>query len=170
MQTRSLNLNMDEDKTQPESPPLPMTGPLDGGIHDTFILGKNRSLASMLDKRPAKATDSLLPHTDVTLLVRGIPEHIRISEEKAVVLGRMDHRAKSLQPDVDLTPYGATTRGVSRIHARLFMQDKHLYVTDLHSTNGTYIAGKRLTPEVPAQLSNGMEFLLGSLMIQVVFE
>jgi hypothetical protein len=170
MQTRSFNLNMDEDKTQPEGPALPMTGPLDAGIHDTFILGKNRSLASMLDKRPGKTSDSLLPHTDVTLVVRGLPEHIRISDEKGVVLGRMDHRAKSLKPDVDLTPYGATTRGVSRVHARLHMQDKHLYVTDLHSTNGTYIAGKRLTPEVPAQLSNGMEFLLGSLMIQVVFE
>lgn len=164
-------LKMDDDQTNPQPPPLPHTGPLDAtGAHDTFILGKNRSLRSMLDKRPAKATDSLLPHTEVTLLVRGIPEHILLADDKSVVLGRMDHRTKGFQPDVDLTPYGATMRGVSRIHARLFMQDKHLYVADLHSTNGTFIAGKRLPPETPTRLNNGSEMLLGSLMIQVVFE
>lgn len=168
MNTRSLK--MDEDKTQPEASPLPMTGPLDAGAHDTFILGKNLSLRSMLEKRPAKSGDSVLPHTDVTLLVRGIPEHVVVSDEQTVVLGRVDHRTKGLQPDLDLTPYGATTRGVSRIHARLFMKDNHLYVADLHSTNGTYLAGKRLEPDVPMALSNGAEMLLGSLMVQVLFE
>jgi hypothetical protein len=168
MNTRSLK--MDEDKTQPESQPLPMTGPLDAGAHDTFILGKNLSLRSMLEKRPAKASDSLLPHTEVTLLVRGIPEHVVVSDEKTVVLGRMDMRSKGLQPDLDLTPYGATMRGVSRIHARLFMKDKHLYIADMHSTNGTYIAGKRLEADVATALNNGAEVLLGSLMIQVIFE
>ena len=92
MNTRSLK--MDEDKTQPESLPLPMTGPLDVGAHDTFILGKNLSLRSMLEKRPAKSGDSVLPHTEVTLLVRGIPEHVVVSDEKPVVLGRMDLRTK----------------------------------------------------------------------------
>jgi pSer/pThr/pTyr-binding forkhead associated (FHA) protein len=168
MSTRRVN--MDDDKTQPDGPELPMTGPLDLGAHDTFILGKNRSLRSMLDKRPAKPTDSTLPHTDVTLLVRGIPEHIIVSEEKSVVLGRMDMGNKGIQPDLDLNPYGATMRGVSRIHARLYMQDKHLYIVDLHSTNGTYVAGKRLEADTPTSLSNGAEVLLGSLMIQVVFE
>jgi len=161
---------MDDDKTQPEGPQLPMTGPLDLGAHDTFILGKNRSLRSMLEKRPAKPTDSTLPHTDVTLLVRGIPEHIFVSEEKSVVLGRMDMGNRGIQPDLDLNPYGATMRGVSRIHARLYMQDKHLYIVDMHSTNGTYVAGKRLEADTPTSLSNGAEVLLGSLMIQVVFD
>jgi hypothetical protein len=168
MSTRRIN--MDDDKTQPEGPELPMTGPLDLGAHDTFILGKNRSLRSMLEKRPAQSTDSTLPHTAVTLLVRGIPEHIMVSDEKSVVLGRMDMGNKGIQPDLDLNPYGATMRGVSRIHARLYMQDKHLYIVDMHSTNGTYVAGKRLEADTPISLSNGAEVLLGSLMIQVVFE
>ena len=168
MNTRSLK--MDEDKTQPETSQLPMTGPLEIGAQDTFILGRNRSLRSMLEKRPVKGADSLLPHTEVTLLVRGIPEHVVVSDEKSVVLGRMDHGAKGMQPDLDLNPYGATVRGVSRIHARLSMQDKHLYIADLHSTNGTFIAGKRLEPDAPTLLHNGAEVLLGSLMVQVVFE
>lgn len=168
MSTRRIK--MEDDKTQPEPPMMPQTGPLDLGTHDTFILGKNRSLRSMLDKRPAKSTDSLLPHTDVTLLVRGIPEHIVVSDDKSIVLGRMDMGNKGIQPDLDLNPYGATMRGVSRIHARLFMQDKHLYIVDLHSTNGTYLAGKRLEADTPTRLSNGAEVLLGSLLIQIVFE
>ena len=168
MSTRRIK--MDDDKTQPDGPEMPMTGPLDLGAHDTFILGKNRSLRSMLEKRPPKSTDTLLPHTDVTLLVRGIPEHIIVSEDKSVVLGRMDMGNKGIQPDLDLNPYGATMRGVSRIHARLYMQDKHLHIVDMHSTNGTYLAGKRLEADAPTRLSNGAEVLLGSLMIQVVFE
>jgi pSer/pThr/pTyr-binding forkhead associated (FHA) protein len=168
--TNTRSLKMDDDQTQLEPPMMPQTGPLDLGAHDTFILGKNRSLRSMLDKRPAKETDSTLPHTEVTLLVRGIPEHVIVSDEKSVIMGRMDMGNKGLQPDLDLNPYGATMRGVSRVHARLFRQEKHLYITDLHSTNGTYIAGKRLEPDVPTRLSNGVEVLLGSLLIQVVFE
>ena len=168
MSTKRIKL--EDDKTQPEPPQMPMTGPLDLNAHDTFILGKNRSLASMMEKRPAKNGDSTLPHTEVTLLVRGIPEHIMISDEKSVVLGRMDMGNKNVQPDLDLNPYGATMRGVSRIHARLFMKDKQLYIVDLHSTNGTYLAGKRLEADTPTQVSNGAEILLGSLMIQVVFD
>lgn len=168
MSTRRIK--MDDDKTQPDGPQLPMTAPLELGAHDTFILGKNRSLRSMLDKSPAKSTDSLLPHTDVTLLVRGIPEHIVVSDEKSVVLGRMDMGNKGIQPDLDLSPYGATMRGVSRIHARLYMQNRHLYIVDLHSTNGTYLAGKRLEADTPTRLSNGAEVLLGSLLVQVAFE
>lgn len=169
MDTRRID--MEDDKTQPEPPMMPQTGPLDvNNAHDTFILGKNRSLRSMLDKRPAKSGDSEMPHTNVTLLVRGIPEHLAVSDEKSIILGRSDMGNKGIQPDLDLTPYGATMRGVSRMHARLFMQDKHLYIVDLHSTNGTYIAGKRLEADTPTKLSNGAEMLLGSLLIQVVFE
>jgi hypothetical protein len=163
---------MDDENTKPDSPTIPQknTGQLDMGIHDTFILGKNRSLRSMLEKSPTNEGDSVLPHTDVTLMIRGIPEHVMVSEEKPVVLGRLDHGTKGLQPDVDLNPYGATMRGVSRVHARLFIQDKHLYIADLGSKNGTFIGGKRLDPDVPYGLSNGAEVLLGSLMFQVMFE
>ena len=169
MNTRSIN--MDDENTKPDSPTIPQnTGSLDLGIHDTFILGKNRSLRSMLEKDPANGSDSVLPHTDVTLMIRGIPEHIAVSEEKPAVLGRLDHGTKGAQPDVDLNPYGATMRGVSRLHARLFIQDKHLFIIDLGSKNGTFIAGKRIEPNVPYGLSNGAEVLLGSLMFQVVFE
>jgi pSer/pThr/pTyr-binding forkhead associated (FHA) protein len=159
-----------EDESTQLNPPVQQTGRLDGGIQDTFILGKNRSLRAMLDKRPPRTVDRSLPQQEVTLLFRGIPEHLTITEDLSVIIGRADLKMRGFQPDVDLSPYGAHTRGVSRVHARLFLENKRLFIADLYSTNGTYIAGKRLEPNDPYRLHNGVEVLLGSLMMQVVFE
>jgi hypothetical protein len=65
--------------------------------------------------------------------------------------------------EIDLTPYGAMDRGVSRHHALLHLADDHLYLTDLQSTNGTYVAGQRLEPDTPTVVHKGDEVLLGRL-------
>lgn len=48
-------------------------------------------------------------------------------------------------PDLDLTPYGATTKGVSRLHATLRPSETGLTLIDNKSTNGTYVNKTRLT-------------------------
>lgn len=46
---------------------------------------------------------------------------------------------------------------VSRIHARLELREGAIYLTDLHSTNGTFQNGVRLLPERPYLLQSGDE-------------
>ncbi len=54
--------------------------------------------------------------------------------------------------------YGA----VSRHHARFDHTDAGWLVTDLESTNGTFLNGQRLAPATPTPLSNGQEIRFGS--------
>ena len=121
-----------------------------------------------------KATDeSMLPHgqRELILVIRGMVERVPLPPNGEIILGRLDPKASPYadRPDVDLTPYGALERGVSRLHARLHVEDSQVFLTDLDSTNGTFLADKRLEGDVPTQLKTGTEFLLGRLALQVLF-
>jgi pSer/pThr/pTyr-binding forkhead associated (FHA) protein len=56
------------------------------------------------------------------------------------------------QPSNDLVLSDAA---VSSNHARLNVDGGVLTVVDLNSTNGTFVNGQRLTPQVPAPLRTG---------------
>lgn len=68
-----------------------------------------------------------------------------------VTVGRLPEKA-------DLVIPVAT---VSGLHARIRKKDGNLLVTDLDSTNGTFIDDKRLTPGVVATLSPGSRVTFG---------
>lgn len=105
---------------------------------------------------------------EVIMVIRGMVERVFLSEKLSIVIGRTDLGARS-RPDIDLTAYGALDRGVSRAHARLHLESNKLYITDLGSTNGTFLAGKRLNPNQPEAIRKGDELLLGRLAVQVMF-
>jgi len=105
---------------------------------------------------------------EVVLLIRGMPERLVMEENKTYMLGRFD-TGKYTATDIDLTPYGAIDRGVSRQHAILHLEDNSLYITDLDSTNGTFVGGQRLEPHEPTIIHKGDEVLLGRLAIQIMF-
>jgi pSer/pThr/pTyr-binding forkhead associated (FHA) protein len=50
---------------------------------------------------------------------------------------------------------------ISRSHARFTVAEGSVTVTDLGSANGTFVAGERLEPNVPAELTTGTAFTLG---------
>lgn len=52
--------------------------------------------------------------------------------------------------------------GVSRIHCRLEMRNDQLILTDLNSTYGTLVHGKRIPAGMPVALKTGSAFSLGS--------
>jgi FHA domain-containing protein len=68
------------------------------------------------------------------------PIGLEIDEE--ITIGRT---TGEVFPDLDLTPYGATTKGVSRLHAMLRPTESGLTLIDNKSTNGTYVNKTRLT-------------------------
>lgn len=108
------------------------------------------------------------PEREVILVIRGMVERVVMTPNVIYKLGRFELGLKN--PDeIDLTPYGATDRGVSRLHAQMHVDGDNLYVTDLGSTNGTYLGGKRLNPDEPTAVKKGDELLLGRLAVQVMF-
>lgn len=137
--------------------------------HDTFIVENKLVLRRMLGLETVEE-EAATPTPDkvIMLLIRGMTERLVLANDLAAVVGRADLGA-GFKPDVDLTPYGATARGVSRTHARLQLKDHQLFITDLGSANGTFIGTEKLTPNEAYQVHSGSSLLLGALAVQIMF-
>ncbi|MCS6870471.1 MAG: FHA domain-containing protein [Anaerolineae bacterium] len=92
---------------------------------------------------------------------------LNLTIKETLIVGR--RAAGEQAPDVDLSPFGAEEHGVSRRHLQLKRRGSLIYVTDLHSTNHTYLNGRRLIPEGDRLLRSGDEIRLGRLRIRVRF-
>lgn len=87
-----------------------------------------------------------------------------------ITIGRNDP-ATNERRDLDLTPFGAVERGVSRRHATIVRKDgTSLQITDNNSANGTYLNGQRLVPNQARILRDGDEVRFGRLVITVHFQ
>jgi len=104
---------------------------------------------------------------NLVLVIRGMVERFPLRSDLSIVLGRKV--AGSESADFDLSPYGALDRGVSRRHARIFVRNKQLWVTDLNSTNGTFLNGEQLKPNEANQLHRSSELRIGRLSLEVLF-
>ena len=82
-------------------------------------------------------------------------------------LGRLSE-GQPVIPDLDLSPYQAYAAGVSRLHASLKRDGKRVAIMDLGSANGTYVNGKRLTPQTERLLNHGDVVALGKFKFQVL--
>ena len=72
-------------------------------------------------------------------------------------------------PDVDLTSCGAVRHGVSRLHAAIEIKDDTVFITDLGSTNGTYLNARKLSPGESRIVCSGDEVCFGNLMAHLYF-
>jgi pSer/pThr/pTyr-binding forkhead associated (FHA) protein len=86
-----------------------------------------------------------------------------------MILGRADSSSPR-QPDIDLTPFGALEKGVSRMHAAIEKSDDVLTLVDMGSSNGTHLNGQRLRPDQPRVLRDGDEVRLGKLVAHIYFK
>jgi pSer/pThr/pTyr-binding forkhead associated (FHA) protein/type IV secretory pathway ATPase VirB11/archaellum biosynthesis ATPase len=82
-----------------------------------------------------------------------------------VVLGRA-HGGDVDQPDCDLSALDPQAR-VSRQHALLDVSNGRLLITDLESTNGTWLDGRRLEARQPTEVGATAELVLGNLPVTV---
>ncbi len=116
---------------------------------------------------PTRRTTSL-GATDVALFIGTDNKPLIITLTTQTILGRYTPRSMS-QPRIDLTPYGAFEKGISRVHAILRRTTGHLIVEDLASSNGTWLNGVRLQPYIPRPLYSGDHLRLGLLDIEIRF-
>ncbi|MBA4379195.1 MAG: hypothetical protein C0393_00630 [Anaerolinea sp.] len=91
-----------------------------------------------------------------------------LAERMEFSLGRVSE-GQPIMPDIDLTPYKAYDKGVSRLHAILRRVKNRIVIMDLGSSNGTYVNGIRLLPQVEHVLAHGDTIHLGKLKIQILF-
>jgi hypothetical protein len=107
--------------------------------------------------------------SSIMIHIRDIAEPVMLRPAKRTVFGRADASSPQ-KPDIDLTPYGALEKGVSRIHAAIYRSDDTLTLVDMGSANGTHLNGQRLIADQPRILRDGDEIRLGKLIAHVYFK
>jgi pSer/pThr/pTyr-binding forkhead associated (FHA) protein len=105
----------------------------------------------------------------IIIHVRDVVDPILLEPADETTLGRAD-AATGTRPGVDLTPFGAQEKGVSRIHAAIRRGDETLTLIDLGSVNGTHLNGQRLVPNQPRVLRDGDEIRLGKMVCHIYFK
>lgn len=81
------------------------------------------------------------------------------------LIGRADP-VRGVFPEIDLGAYGGDQSGVSRRHARLISQGDRFFISDLNSTNFTFLNGERLQADQLYPLANGDEIRFGLLAVE----
>lgn len=131
------------------------------------IPADNQPLPPLDRKKTAEYSKDLNTWASLHLLDSG--QILPLGDRSEFTLGRVSE-AQPIMPDVDLTPYQAYANGVSRLHAVLKREGKHVFVMDLGSSNGTYLNGKRLSPNVDQSINHGDMLALGKLKIQILLK
>ena len=127
-----------------------------------------------IHRRPGKllGTSPTKAHTvrlkTLSIHIQDAVRPIVLDSESQVTLGRIGLN-NAERPDLDLAPYGALEKGVSRRHAMIEIAHGSAFLRDLHSRNGTYLNGQQLPPYEPRALCDGDEIRLGTLAIHVYF-
>jgi hypothetical protein len=89
------------------------------------------------------------------------------SDPKEFTLGRLSDN-QPIEPDIDLSPYKAFDNGVSRLHAVIRYKEGDVVIVDVGSSNGTYINGVRILPNIEHPLRHGDIVALGKLKMQII--
>src|SRR5258708_4036593 len=87
---------------------------------------------------------------------------VQLDVTTQISIGRSDILEGHI-PGLDLTPFGARDKGISRRHALLSGAEGGLYIRDLNSTNGTRLNGFTLHANEPYKISQGDEIEFGHL-------
>jgi hypothetical protein len=92
-----------------------------------------------------------------------------LSDRNEFTLGRISD-GQPIMPDIDLSPYHAYANGVSRLHAVVKRSEDNIILMDLGSSNGSYLNGKRILPNVEQILRHGDVVMFGKLKIQILLK
>ncbi len=99
------------------------------------------------------------------LIVEADNQEFDLSGKDNIMIGRED-AVSNIFPDVDLTPHGGEEGGVSRLHARIFIENGQYMLEDENSTNFTFLNRQRLTGKTPTPLHDNDEIKLGRVLLR----
>jgi hypothetical protein len=99
------------------------------------------------------------------LIVEADNQEFDLSGKDNITIGREDI-VSNIYPDVDLTPHGGEEGGVSRLHARIFLENGQYLLEDENSTNFTFLNRQRLAAKTPTPLHDNDEVRLGRVLLR----
>ena len=111
------------------------------------------------------------PGFHVVLQLNDADKQLRITAEmleQPVVIGRRDPMTDQV-PEANLDDFAGYRMGVSRKHAMVEVKNGTLTVTDLGSSNGTYLNGNRLAARQPEVVLDRDMLRVGQVLLKVMF-
>lgn len=136
-------------------------------LYDSLLGRAHTKQLADYDTRELDAADDLPSHRPIVLFIADDIDPIAVERTSDVIIGRSED---DVVVRVDLGPYGAQDKGVSRQHARLVASDRPPTVIDLDSYNGTFINGQHLIPQQSYTLKSGDELRVGRFVLRVFFK
>jgi serine/threonine protein kinase len=121
-------------------------------------------VSSHTDLRPIPETENATHRQPMLLSERG--DRFLLSLKKNS-LGR-NTGGKNIINDIDLTSLDVK-KIVSRLHARILVENNEFYLQDLNSHNGTFVDGERIAPDQPRKLKSGDVIEFGSKGVKLKF-
>jgi len=134
-------------------------------LADTAKLNKPDESPNEVAPRNEVDIGSLRPWR-IVLTIKHVPVKMIFDLGKPLVVGRF-LATNGAPHGIDLTPFNAMERGVSRQHLLFQREGEQVVVIDNNSTNGTTLNGELLTPHQPYPVSHGDRLLLGNLEMQI---
>lgn len=141
------------------------------GTKDTRPFLTNKSDTDSLSPEKEQKVPTLAQQWSVRFKIENKEILFKIGMSEELIIGRSDD---DYQPDIDLAPFGALERGVSRQHAQVSASSDYLLITDLGSTNGTRLNSHKLRANEPYRLDHGdmvsvsgLEFIAEFTMVPI---
>jgi hypothetical protein len=103
----------------------------------------------------------------LALYVLDAKSAIPLELKERTTLGRSIEGA-SVLPDIDFDQYEGFVLGVSRMHAVIHNNEEGIFISDLQSSNGTFVNRSRLKPYEMVAIKHGDIISLGMLRTQFI--
>jgi hypothetical protein len=155
---------MDSGRQTDKPSPAQKDNPQDKTLIDRNIL--ERANGILAGWGSAKFTSK----NEVVIHIQGASEPVIAQPGSEFLIGRGE-QGDSTPLGLDLASFDGWRHGVSRLHARLHHNSRAgaLLITDLNSTNGTYLNEHPLAADTPTRLRDGDLIRLGDLILRVYF-
>jgi hypothetical protein len=114
-----------------------------------------------------KAGQYAVPENGVAFYFAASATQIAVARDEEFLLGR--RAEEDTEAIVDLTHPDGFAMGVSRRHAKVRSSANGYVITDLNSSNGTWLDGKILPPSQPIELPSGGTVQLGRLKLVAIY-
>jgi pSer/pThr/pTyr-binding forkhead associated (FHA) protein len=139
---------------------------IDGDV-DTFVFPRTGG------KKPIDPSNTipkeLLADQEFILFSPDKEKIVKLPEQDEFTLGRIVE-GQVITPDVDLNPYDAFDKGVSRLHATITInrQKNKVYLMDLGSANGSKVNNYKIPANSEVPLNHGDLVTLGKFNLKVI--
>jgi pSer/pThr/pTyr-binding forkhead associated (FHA) protein len=140
---------------------------LTGKIVDTLIYpnqaqGLDIDISNTIPKKLLESRNFILYYAEGE-------EILNLPDQEEFTIGRFVE-GQVITPDVDLNPFDAFDKGISRLHATIRIDDKknRIHVIDLGSANGSSVNGYEIPAHSEVPLNHGDVLSLGKLNLKVI--